>query len=235
MTVECFQAELGVPRSPSSPVKLKHDQPSCICGETKCSNILARWARINDNTRRGFFLLPKAEVDDKNFEGKMLPLVSKYLSSLNQNGFIQASHGPNISWMREGQENLIAYHHFHPLVLKEGNRGPKLFIRKDKAEKVGFDLKFNLIRSGSKKGRCVVTPNYPWAKIIMDLETKEHQSATLSSLPVYIGRCGEMNESQNNTNLCSLLMNKKFNDAHSRVKAHPEELSQWYGIVFLVY
>mmetsp|Transcript_32230 Transcript_32230/g.47626 ORF Transcript_32230/g.47626 Transcript_32230/m.47626 type:complete len:302 (+) Transcript_32230:90-995(+) len=146
----------------------------CLCAQPECLPRLKGWIDLGDSKRQGFKELPRQS-------SKTTPV------GLEKNRIrdimFQHIRGTKAPRYEESDKTnrerklFVAYHHFHPLMLQEGNLGPMQHIYFELAERIGGFHENDTVQSHTGIIFHAI-PNYPKELQIRDFEQAggvEHQ------------------------------------------------------------
>ena len=235
-------------------MKNTHKPYQCLCQNPYlCSRLLEKSTSLGDQKRVGYYTLPKYNPEDKKcLDNKIRDVIYFYImrgesskeNSLTANQLAR----PKIP---KSEPEYVAFHHFHPSTLQDGNLGPQLFIDSMQAESCNLKnartILFSVLDSDLRKysnsevkvGMYINAPNYSWESLTSNAKLIEAEIAT-KELQEQMKKPGQQDDlhvdseaeiSSNDTHcteiLVSLIMNRKWNDAYKRCVAKPLEASHW--------
>ena len=90
---------------------------TCLCGSSSCRDIARCWTRLNDKKRCRYKRVPSHEIfkmDKACLSNQVVDLACHHL----------IGHGKNAPRKKGASPTYVAYHHYHPILLKENNGGP---------------------------------------------------------------------------------------------------------------
>jgi len=146
----------------------------CLCAQPECLPRLKGWIDLGDSKRQGFKELPRQSRKttpvglEKN---RIRDIMFQHIR-----GTKAPRYDENDKTNRE-RKLFVAYHHFHPLMLQEGNMGPMQHIYFELAERIGGFHESDTVQSHSDIVFHPI-PNYPKELQIRDFEEAggiEHQ------------------------------------------------------------
>ena len=106
----------------------------CLCGLGDCLPRLKGWIDLNDSKRQGFKELPRQPT--KSTPVGLEKNRIRDIMFLHLKGHKSPIYDDNDKTNRE-RKLFVAFHHFHPAMLQEGNKGPYQYINLELAERIG--------------------------------------------------------------------------------------------------
>lgn len=158
----------------------------CICPYGKdCASYTTRWLAVKDPLRCGFVTLPeytKISTEDSSSE--------QSLKNKIRDVAYYHLNGPNSSAPEDDVPRFVALHHYHPLVLRQGNQGLiSQFLDEKLANDIGvkdvrtyiFQQPDNYKESSSSSpadtdnivGKYICAPNYAWSSMVVNINRAE--------------------------------------------------------------
>ena len=106
----------------------------CLCGKPECLPRLKGWINLNDSKRQGFKELPRqsSKTTPVGLEKNRV----RDIMFLHIKGHRSPKYDESDKTNRE-RKLFVAFHHFHPLMLQEDNKGPYQYIYLELAERIG--------------------------------------------------------------------------------------------------
>lgn len=106
----------------------------CLCGVKDCLPRLKGWIDLNDSKRQGFKELPRqsSKTTPVGLEKNRV----RDIMFLHIKGHRSPKYDEAEKTNRE-RKLFVAFHHFHPAMLQEGNKGPYQYIHLELAERIG--------------------------------------------------------------------------------------------------
>lgn len=106
----------------------------CLCGKPECLPRLKGWIDLGDGKRQGFKELPRqsSKTTPVGLEKNHI----RDIMFLHVRGHKAPRYEESDKTNRE-RKLFVAFHHFHPLVLQDGNKGPMQYVYLELAERIG--------------------------------------------------------------------------------------------------
>jgi hypothetical protein len=106
----------------------------CLCGKPECLPRLKAWIDLDDSKRQGFKELPRqsSKTTPVGLEKNRI----RDVMFLHMKGHKAPKYDESDKTNRE-RKLFVAFHHFHPLLLQDGNKGPLQYVHFELAERIG--------------------------------------------------------------------------------------------------
>jgi hypothetical protein len=172
----------------------------CLCGKTECLPKLKGWIDLGDQKRQGFKELPRQSSKTTpvgNEKNRVRDIVF-----LNLLGIRAPKYDENDKTNRE-RKLFVAYHHFHPLLLQEENKGPIQHVDLELAERIGGFHERDTVHNTTGIFFHPI-PNYPRERAAKDFELaggieQQRYARQRSQAEVVSKRCERESIPQENT------------------------------------
>ena len=140
----------------------------CLCGLPDCLPRLKGWIDLNDSKRQGFKELPRqsSKTTPVGLQKNRL----RDIMFLHLRGHRSPIYDEADKTNRE-RKLFVAFHHFHPALLQDGNKGPYQYVSLELAEWIGGFAECDTVQNLA--GTTVLyhpIPNYPRELADHDLE-----------------------------------------------------------------
>jgi hypothetical protein len=106
----------------------------CLCGKPECLPRLKAWIDLDDSKRQGFKELPRqsSKTTPVGLEKNRI----RDVMFLHMKGHKAPKYDESDKTNRE-RKLFVAFHHFHRLLLQDGNKGPHQYVHFELAERIG--------------------------------------------------------------------------------------------------